>query len=454
MIVDLTPSDDQRMIEDGVRGFLQDRLPVERLREAKNHGGAAERALWQELSGLGLFALGCAEQDGGLGLGLAEEALVARALGLFLVSPLVLAQLAAPHFAADADLRAALIAGTARAAFANSLGDGSAHLIDGDEAEHILLLSPEGAVLLPRNALGEALVTAGMDETISLAKASVPSTVPARCTYADRTSLLIAAYLTGIAQAATTMAVAYAKTREQFGQPIGAFQAIKHQCADMAARAAAAEAQSFYTAVGCGNGLDDASEIAAARMLAARAAIDNARANIQIHGGMGFTAECDAHLYLKRALVEMPDGIFVGHADAAVQLDGVAADKQRRLRHPRLDRRRHQRACRRIAVHKCPKPAQHDRAGLFGFDEHVGNAVAQRLEIADEMAILLAGEQVIAGDFLRPLHRSEHFGTFENEAPVERGIQRWGTCLRTGEHCRAGALQPQVTSRAIIECGV
>lgn len=301
MIVDLTPSDDQRMIEDGVRGFLQDRLPVERLREAKNHGGAAERALWQELSGLGLFALGCAEQDGGLGLGLAEEALVARALGLFLVSPLVLAQLAAPHFAADADLRAALIAGTARAAFANSLGDGSAHLIDGDEAEHILLLSPEGAVLLPRNALGEALVTAGMDETISLAKASVPSTVPARCTYADRTSLLIAAYLTGIAQAATTMAVAYAKTREQFGQPIGAFQAIKHQCADMAARAAAAEAQSFYTAVGCGNGLDDASEIAAARMLAARAAIDNARANIQIHGGMGFTAECDAHLYLKRA---------------------------------------------------------------------------------------------------------------------------------------------------------
>jgi len=301
MMIDLALSDDQRMIEDGVRDFLQDRLPVERLREAKNHGGAAERTLWQELSGLGLFGLGSAEQDGGLGLGLAEEALAARALGLVLGSPIALAQLAAPHFATDAALRAALVAGTARAAFANYLGDGLAHLIDGGDAQHVLLLSPEGAMLLPRSALGEAQVAAGMDETVTLARVSAPTDLTSRCTAADRTSLLISAYLTGIAQAVTTMAVDYAKTREQFGQPIGAFQAIKHQCADMASRAAAAEAQCFYTAVGFGNGLDDASEIAAARMLATRAAIDNAKSNIQIHGGMGFTAECDAHLFLKRA---------------------------------------------------------------------------------------------------------------------------------------------------------
>ena len=301
MIVDLALSDDQRMIEDGVRDFLQDRLPVERLRDPQNHGGAAESAVWQELSGLGLFGLGCTEHLGGLGLGLGEEALVARALGLTLASPTVLAQLAAPHFAADAALRAALVAGTTRAVFANSLGDGTAHLIDGGEAEQIVLLSPQGAVLVPRSALGEGHVAAGMDETVTLARVSMPDDLPARCPIADRTSLLIAAYLTGIAQSATSMAVDYAKTREQFGQPIGAFQAIKHQCADMASRAAAAEAQCFYTAVGFGNGLDDASEIAAARMLAARAAIDNARANIQIHGGMGFTAECDAHLFLKRA---------------------------------------------------------------------------------------------------------------------------------------------------------
>ena len=301
MIIDLTLSDDQRMIEDGARTFLQDRLPVERLREPQNHGGAAERALWQELSELGLFGLGCAERDGGLGMGLAEEVLAARALGLILASPAVLAQLAAPHFATEGTVPAALVAGTTKAAFANYLGDGVAHLIDGDGAEQVLLLSPEGAMLLPRNQLGEAQVAAGMDETVTLARVSVSFILPGRCSGADRTSLLISAYLTGIAQATASMAVDYAKTREQFGQPIGAFQAVKHQCADMASRAAAAEAQCFYTAVGFGGGLDDASESAAARMLASRAAIDNARANIQIHGGMGFTAECDAHLFLKRA---------------------------------------------------------------------------------------------------------------------------------------------------------
>lgn len=301
MIIDLTLSDDQRMIEDGVRDFLQARLPVERLRDPKNYGGAAVRAMWQELCELGLFGLGCAEHDGGLGMGLAEEALVARALGLVLASPAVLAQQAAPHFATDPALRASLVAGTTKAAFANYLGDGVAHLIDGDEAEQVLLLSNEGALLLPRSALGEAQLATGMDETVALSRAVTSADLPARCSGADRTSLLISAYLTGIAQAATSMAVDHAKTREQFGQPIGAFQAIKHQCADMASRAAAAEAQCFYTAVAFGNGLDDASEIAAARMLASRAAIDNAKANIQIHGGMGFTAECDAHLFLKRA---------------------------------------------------------------------------------------------------------------------------------------------------------
>ena len=301
MIIDLVPSDEQRMIEDGLRDFLHGRLPVERLRDPRNHGAAAERALWQELCGLGLFGLGSAEADGGMGLGLAEEALAARALGLTLASPSLLAQIAAPHFAADESLLTALVAGTARAAFANDLGDGTAHLIDGDDADQVLLLSPQSAVLLPLRDLGQAEAVDGMDETVSLARVSIPAELPARPAIADRASLLIAACLTGLAQAATTMAVDYAKAREQFGQPIGAFQAIKHQCADMAARAEAAEAQCFYTAVSFGNGLDDASETAAARMLATRAGIDNAKANIQIHGGMGFTAECDAHLFLKRA---------------------------------------------------------------------------------------------------------------------------------------------------------
>ncbi len=300
MIVDLTPSDDQRMIEDSVLSFLSDHLPVERLRETTSAGGAAESALWGELAALGLFGMGISEDAGGLGLGLAEEALVARALGRHLASPSVLAQMIAPHIAEEAR-QGDLISGATRAAFANSLDDSHAHLIDGNHADMILLMRDSGSVLLQRDTAGAAAIVQGMDETVSLARISLSASPTTRSSATERASLLIAAYLTGIAQGATALAVDYAKVREQFGQPIGAFQAIKHQCADMATRAAACDAQTFHAAVTFGHGLDDASEVAAARMLAGRAALANAKANIQIHGGMGFTAECDAHLFLKRA---------------------------------------------------------------------------------------------------------------------------------------------------------
>lgn len=301
MIVDLTLSEDQRMIEQGVVDFLRDRLPVERLRDPALACGGAERALWGELAGLGLFGLGISEERGGLGLGLAEEALVARALGRHLVSPAVLAQVAAPHFAEDVRLRAGLIDGSIRAAFANRIDDVSAHLLDAAGAEQVLVIDAEGAALVARDTLGPAEPVEGLDEAVAFARVRALSTGLSRSSAADRVSLMVSMWLTGVALAATDMAVDYAKMREQFGQAIGAFQAIKHQCADMATKAAAAEAQVLHTAVIFENGQNDTAEVAAARILATDAALANARANIQIHGGMGFTAECDAHLFLKRA---------------------------------------------------------------------------------------------------------------------------------------------------------
>jgi alkylation response protein AidB-like acyl-CoA dehydrogenase len=299
MIVDLHPTEDQQMIEASVRAFLADRLPVERLREASSHGGAAEREAWDELVALGLFGLGLSEERGGLGLDLPEEALVARALGLFLVSPSVLAQMIAPHLADDDAVRAGLVSGEIRAAFLNRIDDGTGHLVDSEGASVAVLLAG-GIALVETGGFAGAAVDS-IDEAIAIGRVSGALESISRDAAADRASLLLSAYLTGIAQATRDMAVAYAATREQFGQPIGAFQAIKHMCADMATRAAAAEAQVFHTAVTFGRGLDDAVETAAAALLAADAALANAKANIQIHGGMGFTAECDAHLFLKRA---------------------------------------------------------------------------------------------------------------------------------------------------------
>lgn len=300
MIVDLLPSDEQQLIEDSVRSLLAERLPVERLREATLHGGAGERAAWGDLAALGLFGIAVPEAKAGLGLGVAEEALVARALGRHLVSFAVLAQIAAPHLAGDDDLRGGLMSGEVRATFANVVEPGTAHLFDAEGADRIVLLG-EGASLQPVD--GGAAAIDCIDETVSLGRIGIASPAAVRSAADDRISLLLSAYLTGIAQATLDMAVAYAMTREQFGQPIGAFQAIKHECADMAVRAAAAEAQVLHAAVAFGAGLDDRAEIASARLLATEAAVANANANIQIHGAMGFTAECDAHLYLKRARV-------------------------------------------------------------------------------------------------------------------------------------------------------
>jgi alkylation response protein AidB-like acyl-CoA dehydrogenase len=306
MIVDLNPTEDQTLIVDSVEGLLARALPVERLRTDSSFAGAAERGIWGDLVDLGLFGFGLSEAAGGVGYGLPEEVLAARSFGRRCVSPTVIATMIAVHVAAaagDARLRDALKEGTARAAFANPLRAGNeVQLIDAVDCDWLLLLQ-KPLKLLPGKTVLDRRPVRFIDETVSLERAGLAGGEGLAADLADRESLLLAAYLVGNAQATLAMAIAYASTREQFGQPIGAFQAIKHSCADMAARAAAAEAQSFYAALVTDENGNSGMEIACARLLAREAAIANAKANIQIHGAMGFTAECDAHLYLKRALV-------------------------------------------------------------------------------------------------------------------------------------------------------
>ena len=115
---------------------------------------------------------------------------------------------------------------------------------------------------------------------------------------------LTAALQLGIATRTTELAVAYAKEREQFGRPIGSFQAVKHICADMLVRTEVARAAVYAAGVT----LDDPSvgdarrAVAGAKLLADRAAFRNGKDCVQVHGGMGFTWEVDVHLYLKRAV--------------------------------------------------------------------------------------------------------------------------------------------------------
>jgi len=117
-------------------------------------------------------------------------------------------------------------------------------------------------------------------------------------------TVLVAAELAGIATATADQSTQYAKDREQFGQPVGGFQAVKHRCADMAVRAEAATSLVRYASLAVRDGHHDARFHAeAARAVAAAAAVDNAQINVQNHGGIGFTWEHTAHRYVTRAQV-------------------------------------------------------------------------------------------------------------------------------------------------------
>jgi alkylation response protein AidB-like acyl-CoA dehydrogenase len=117
-----------------------------------------------------------------------------------------------------------------------------------------------------------------------------------------RAQVLLAARLIGLAEHACDLTVEYAKVRQQFGKPIGSFQAVKHRCADMVLRARLAWHQTALAGLKVQAAARDAAlHAAAAKLIAAQAAHENARAAIQLHGAIGFQSECDVHWFMKRA---------------------------------------------------------------------------------------------------------------------------------------------------------
>ena len=127
------------------------------------------------------------------------------------------------------------------------------------------------------------------------------------------------------AQAVTDLTVRYSLERQQFGRPVGSFQALKHLMADMHVRASIAESAVLVAAValdeGDGDGDDPVRAVHTAKLVATEAAMKNAKTAIQVHGGMGYTWEVDAHLHLKRAWsLDTVFGTAAEHADALARL--------------------------------------------------------------------------------------------------------------------------------------
>jgi hypothetical protein len=248
-----------------------------------------------------------------------EEVLLARELGRALAPPSVLATLLAARcaaFAGDVARRDGILAGALRAGWAEPVGEArlGAHVrgrfqwIDAGEAGLVVGVGAEGCALLAADALRGDPRTC-LDDAVTLASGDVDAAalafVPAaREPLGLRATLLSAAALAGISEAARDQAARYANERIQFGKPIGAFQAIKHRCADMAVRSEVAWQQTAYAALALREPLADAPfQVASAKALAVQAALENAASNVQVHGGYGFTVEYDAQLLVKRAHV-------------------------------------------------------------------------------------------------------------------------------------------------------
>ena len=300
--MDFELSDDQVALTDGVRSFCEGRLPLSDLRGWPAAGGV-DRAAWKEIADLGVFALRLPE-PAGVGLGWADAVLVFEQLGRSLVpGPLVWTHLAAGLRDGVADGEV-VVAGIERsagelveyAAAADALvvldDDGlwwvERQAIDLDDGEARSALDPLTPVARRRGGLPQGEQLASADDARQLALGG---------------AALVAGLHLGIAGAACDLAVSYAKDRQQFGRPIGSFQALKHIMADMLVRIEVARGAVYAAGVVLDDpevGLPERA-VAAARITAADAAIANGASCVQVHGGMGFTWEVDAHLYLERA---------------------------------------------------------------------------------------------------------------------------------------------------------
>lgn len=317
-MVDLLMTSEQRQIVESVADFLGANLPVDRLRPGAVTGRREEDAA-AEMAALGWFTVGLAERHGGLGMTAAEEALIFREFGRNLLGPRPLATVLGMRVAADAgaaDLCGRIADGSLNVALANQVSastiggsvSGTFQIFNGAGADLLLMIGEAGeAALVERARLTLVEMRRSSVDGLVLEQALVEA-VPAAVRVAAgsdlyvRLSLLAAAMLSGACEATRDLATDYAKLRVQFGRPIGSFQAIKHKCSDMALRADAAVNLVNFAAVALVAGQDDAPYLStAAKLLTARYALMNAKETIQVHGGIGFTVECNAHHFLKRA---------------------------------------------------------------------------------------------------------------------------------------------------------
>jgi alkylation response protein AidB-like acyl-CoA dehydrogenase len=319
--MDLLPTEEQQQIIDTAANFLAKEFPVQQLINLADSGTGFTRQHLQQIADLGWIGIGLSSEYEGVGYGLSEEALLFVELGRNLLPPSLLGSVLGARVAAIAgdrerldrilsgDLKIALA--TARAVKPNRISNtvnGEFLIFEAKGADLVLVANEESAVLLPLTAMQFSEEESCIDGVLDIS-CCIVADAPALCvvpasddTIFLRGALLVSAMLLGIAGATLARSVDYAKEREQFGKPIGSFQAIKHYCAEMAIRCESVRALLYHASITLPDNLTTGLfDTDALKALAIDAAQHNANTAVQIHGGMGYTQEMDIHLFVKRA---------------------------------------------------------------------------------------------------------------------------------------------------------
>jgi alkylation response protein AidB-like acyl-CoA dehydrogenase len=310
-------TDDQREFDAAVRGYLAERFDLDAVRNVvEDTGGDGHPAsLWKAAGEQGWLAVLVPEEHDGLGLGLLEAQVIARAMGAG-VAPgpwrgTVLAAEAVrlagsdeqkgawlPRFAAGEAVGAFTLRGGAPGALPAVEYGAVADVVVARSGDGLALV--EGATATPRGSYDGttrlADLDAGEGTALPGSRAEIVDELVARAT------VLVAADLVGVAREALTRTVAYDRGREQFGVPVGSFQAIKHALADLHVGVTMAEHAALYAAHAVDERLPDAPlAVSVAKAKAGDVAIEAAGAMIQYHGGIAYTWEHEAHFFYKRA---------------------------------------------------------------------------------------------------------------------------------------------------------
>ena len=333
----MAASDDEiEQLRASVRAFLADALPSATVRAAAD-GKGFDGAAWSTASAsLGFTGIGIPESYGGAGYSFGELGVVLEEFGAALAPvPLLSTTIAAavvvaggqeeprrtllPGLAGGQTIATVILGGTLAANSADSgwtVGGSAGHVPDATHAAlfvvaaavhagpEVVLLAVDatapGVTVRPRDALD------GTRPVAAVELAGVPAVLLGRGPdLLDRARCLLLAAVAceqvGAAARCLEMIVGYAKTRVQFGVPIGSFQAIKHRCADMLVELEAARSIAYRARDQLADGVTDMAMASAAASWCAETYVHIAQENIQLHGGIGFTWEHDAHLHLRRA---------------------------------------------------------------------------------------------------------------------------------------------------------